>query len=120
MENNGVVKMKNKTVDDFPIGTRVKLVKYSMLEKLGKTGKVIGHISEDYDDEDFLDIQWDNDDQPLDSGGYYPSRFEKVDETSSIKSFKQSSCPRCDGELFEKRSEYDGSIVKKCKCGWCD
>jgi hypothetical protein len=112
--------MKNKTVDDFPIGTRVKLIDYDIPEKLGKTGKVIGHISEDYNDEDFLDIWWDNDDQPLASGEYYPYRFEKINETPSIEPFKQSLCPRCNGELFEKRSEYDGSMVKKCKCGWCD
>lgn len=31
-----------------------------------------------------------------------------------------NNCPRCGGELKDKLSEYTGTMVKKCKCGWCN
>jgi hypothetical protein len=39
--------------------------------------------------------------------------------TDEIK-VTRNCCPRCGGELKDKISEYTGTIVKKCKCGWCD
>ena len=28
-------------------------------------------------------------------------------------------CPRCNGELYEKKTEYCGIVTKCKKCGWC-
>jgi hypothetical protein len=28
-------------------------------------------------------------------------------------------CPRCNGELYEKKTEYCGIVIKCKKCGWC-
>jgi hypothetical protein len=45
--------------------------------------------------------------------------FELELENRNQETYVQN-CPRCNGELKDKVSEYTGTVVKKCKCGWCD
>jgi hypothetical protein len=47
-------------------------------------------------------------------------RYELLNKTEVQTQVQVNNCPRCGGELKDKLSEYTGTIIKKCKCGWCN
>ena len=112
---------KEEMVEAFPIGCKVELVENGGLSAcVGATGIVYGYSNL------YLNVEWDRNNSLHNhqcNGGYIAEKFELISNSKQpvIKLYKQpdSFCPRCNGELYDKQTEYCGTI-KKCKdCGWC-
>ena len=54
-------------------------------------------------------------------GFYFPYFvLEKIEEEKVIQNTHSSSCPKCNGQLINRFSEWAGKDIKKCtSCGWC-
>jgi hypothetical protein len=63
-------------------------------------------------------IQWVNNKKEM--GWWFPRGCLELASKEKSVTHVVGSCPRCGGELKDKVSEYTGTVVKKCKCGWCN
>ncbi len=103
----------------FKVGDKVKLINADgLMAKIGATAIVVGYLESNKDfGLYYIDINWIHDSLSGEQsdGGYYADVFEVVPTEEIIK----NNCPRCNKELYDKQTEYCGTI-KKCKsCGWC-